>query len=75
MSSDEDEKRPTARAPCAVKVACTVLTGGWGNMTRDHMGQLCALSLPTAPIVKALLDAHKRGVRVEVILDKVRHEV
>jgi phosphatidylserine/phosphatidylglycerophosphate/cardiolipin synthase-like enzyme len=31
---------------------------------------VCAPSLPTAPIAKALLDAHKRGVRVEVILDK-----
>jgi phosphatidylserine/phosphatidylglycerophosphate/cardiolipin synthase-like enzyme len=34
------------------------------------MGRLCALFLPTAPIAKALLDAHKRGVQVQVILDK-----
>jgi phosphatidylserine/phosphatidylglycerophosphate/cardiolipin synthase-like enzyme len=39
-------------------------------MTPDHMGRLCALFLPTAPIAKALLDAHKRGVQVQVILDK-----
>jgi phosphatidylserine/phosphatidylglycerophosphate/cardiolipin synthase-like enzyme len=39
-------------------------------MTPDHMGRLCALSLPTVPIAKALLDAHKRGVQVQVILDK-----
>jgi phosphatidylserine/phosphatidylglycerophosphate/cardiolipin synthase-like enzyme len=44
--------------------------GEWGNMTPDHMGRLCALFLPTAPIAKALLDAHKRGVQVQVILDK-----
>jgi phosphatidylserine/phosphatidylglycerophosphate/cardiolipin synthase-like enzyme len=29
-----------------------------------------AYSFTSAPIAKALLDAHKRGVRVEVILDK-----
>jgi phosphatidylserine/phosphatidylglycerophosphate/cardiolipin synthase-like enzyme len=34
------------------------------------MGRLCALFLPTAPIAKALLDAHTRGVQVQVILDK-----
>jgi phosphatidylserine/phosphatidylglycerophosphate/cardiolipin synthase-like enzyme len=39
-------------------------------MTPDYMGRLCALFLPTAPIAKALLDAHKRGVQVQVILDK-----
>jgi phosphatidylserine/phosphatidylglycerophosphate/cardiolipin synthase-like enzyme len=39
-------------------------------MTPDHMGRLCALFLPTAPIAKALLDAHTRGVQVQVILDK-----
>jgi phosphatidylserine/phosphatidylglycerophosphate/cardiolipin synthase-like enzyme len=34
-----------------------------------------AYSFTSAPIAKALLDAHKRGVQVQVILDKVRHEV
>ncbi len=29
-----------------------------------------AYSFTSAPIAKALVDAHKRGVRVEVILDK-----
>jgi phosphatidylserine/phosphatidylglycerophosphate/cardiolipin synthase-like enzyme len=29
-----------------------------------------AYSFTSAPIAKALLDAHKRGVKVEVILDK-----
>jgi phosphatidylserine/phosphatidylglycerophosphate/cardiolipin synthase-like enzyme len=29
-----------------------------------------AYSFTSAPIAKALLDAHRRGVRVEVILDK-----
>ena len=29
-----------------------------------------AYSFTSAPIAKALLDAHKRGVRIEVILDK-----
>jgi phosphatidylserine/phosphatidylglycerophosphate/cardiolipin synthase-like enzyme len=33
-----------------------------------------AYSFTSAPIAKALLDAHKRGVHVQVILDKVRHE-
>jgi phosphatidylserine/phosphatidylglycerophosphate/cardiolipin synthase-like enzyme len=39
-------------------------------MTCDHRGRVCAPSLPTAPIAKALLDAHTRGVQVQVILDK-----
>jgi phosphatidylserine/phosphatidylglycerophosphate/cardiolipin synthase-like enzyme len=29
-----------------------------------------AYSFTSAPIAKALLDAHKRGVQVQVILDK-----
>jgi phosphatidylserine/phosphatidylglycerophosphate/cardiolipin synthase-like enzyme len=29
-----------------------------------------AYSYTSAPIAKALLDAHKRGVKVQVILDK-----
>src|SRR6266508_3101679 len=33
-----------------------------------------AYSFTSAPIPKALLNAHKRGVQVQVILDKVRHE-
>ena len=33
-----------------------------------------AYSFTSAPIAKALLDAHKRGVQVQVILDKARHE-
>jgi len=32
--------------------------------------QVQAYSFTSAPIAKALLDAHKRGVKVEVILDK-----
>src|SRR5262245_27519061 len=36
--------------------------------------QAQAYSFTSAPIAKALLDAHKRGVQVQVILDKVRHE-
>ena len=43
MSRDEDEKRPTRRSPCAVKVARTVATGGMGRRTV----RLCVLSLPT----------------------------
>ena len=34
-----------------------------------------AYSFTSAPIAKARLDAHTRGVQVQVILDKVRHEV
>jgi phosphatidylserine/phosphatidylglycerophosphate/cardiolipin synthase-like enzyme len=34
-----------------------------------------AYSCTSAPIAKALLDARTRGVQVQVILDKVRHEV
>jgi phosphatidylserine/phosphatidylglycerophosphate/cardiolipin synthase-like enzyme len=34
-----------------------------------------AYSFTSAPIAKALLDAHTRGVQVQVILDQVRHEV
>ena len=32
-----------------------------------------AYSFTSAPIAKALLEAHKRGVRVEVILDQSNH--
>jgi phosphatidylserine/phosphatidylglycerophosphate/cardiolipin synthase-like enzyme len=34
-----------------------------------------AYSFTSAPIAKALLEAHKHGVQVQVILDQVRHEV
>jgi hypothetical protein len=59
MSSDKDEKRPTRRGPCAVKVARTVPTGGMERRVVRYR----ALSLPT--------DAHRlhsqpyvgRGVR------------
>jgi phosphatidylserine/phosphatidylglycerophosphate/cardiolipin synthase-like enzyme len=34
-----------------------------------------AYSFTSSPIAKALLDAHTRGVHLQVILDKVRHEV
>jgi phosphatidylserine/phosphatidylglycerophosphate/cardiolipin synthase-like enzyme len=34
-----------------------------------------AYSFTSAPIATALLEAHTRGVRGQVILDKVRHEV
>jgi phosphatidylserine/phosphatidylglycerophosphate/cardiolipin synthase-like enzyme len=33
-----------------------------------------AYSFTSTPIAKALLDAHTRGVQVQVILDQVRHE-
>jgi phosphatidylserine/phosphatidylglycerophosphate/cardiolipin synthase-like enzyme len=39
-----------------------------GEAKRTLLGQ--AYSFPSAPIAKALLDAHKRGVQVQVILDK-----
>ena len=35
-----------------------------------HTAKVQAYSFTSAPIAKALVDAHKRGVRVEVILDK-----
>jgi hypothetical protein len=37
---------PLRRPPCAVKVACTVTTGGIGRQTRRHR----ALFLPTYPM-------------------------
>jgi hypothetical protein len=43
-----------------------------GNAKRTILVQ--AYSFTSAPIAKALLDAHRRGVQVQVILDKVRHE-
>jgi hypothetical protein len=53
MSSDEDELRPTARGPCAVKVARTVPTGGMEKRAIRHR----ALSLPTSVLVQlGLLD-------------------
>jgi phosphatidylserine/phosphatidylglycerophosphate/cardiolipin synthase-like enzyme len=39
-----------------------------GNAKRTILVQ--AYSFTSAPIAKALLDAHKRGVQVQVILDK-----
>jgi phosphatidylserine/phosphatidylglycerophosphate/cardiolipin synthase-like enzyme len=39
-----------------------------GQARRDILVQ--AYSFTSAPIAKALLDAHKRGVKVQVILDK-----
>ena len=39
-----------------------------GGATRTILAQ--AYSFTSAPIAKALLDAHKRGVQVQVILDK-----
>jgi phosphatidylserine/phosphatidylglycerophosphate/cardiolipin synthase-like enzyme len=39
-----------------------------GNAKRTMLVQ--AYSFTSAPIAKALLDAHKRGVQVQVILDK-----
>jgi phosphatidylserine/phosphatidylglycerophosphate/cardiolipin synthase-like enzyme len=44
-----------------------------GNAKRTILVQ--AYAFTSAPIAKALLDAHKRGAQVQVILDKVRHEV
>lgn len=44
-----------------------------GEATHSILVQ--AYSFTSAPIAKALLDAHTRGVQVQVILDKVRHEV
>jgi len=41
-----------------------------GNAKRTILVQ--AYSFTSAPIAKALLDAHKRGVQVQVILDKSR---
>jgi len=36
----------------------------------DHYVRVQAYSFTSAPIAKALVDAHKRGVSVEVILDR-----
>jgi hypothetical protein len=50
MSLDEDEKGPTRRPPCAVKAACTVVTGGMEKRigsSRKAAAQYRALSLPT----------------------------
>jgi len=43
MSLVQDEKRPTRRGPCAVKVARTVPTGGMERRIEGYR----ALSLPT----------------------------
>jgi phosphatidylserine/phosphatidylglycerophosphate/cardiolipin synthase-like enzyme len=52
---------------------CTdVIVNALGEAKRMVLVQ--AYSFTSAPIAKALLDAHKRGVQVQVILDKVRHE-
>jgi phosphatidylserine/phosphatidylglycerophosphate/cardiolipin synthase-like enzyme len=48
---------------------CTsVIVQALGGATRTILVQ--AYSFTSAPIAKALLDAHKRGVQVQVILDK-----
>jgi phosphatidylserine/phosphatidylglycerophosphate/cardiolipin synthase-like enzyme len=48
---------------------CTeAIVGALGNARQTVKVQ--AYSFTSAPIAKALVDAHKRGVRVEVILDK-----
>jgi phosphatidylserine/phosphatidylglycerophosphate/cardiolipin synthase-like enzyme len=39
-----------------------------GEAKHTILGQ--AYSFTSAPIAKALLDAHKRGVQVQVILDR-----
>lgn len=50
--------------------------GGCTEAVVEALGQarttvkVQAYSFTSAPIAKALVDAHKRGVRVEVILDK-----
>jgi len=44
-----------------------------GEATTNILVQ--AYSFSSAPIAKPLLNAHTRGVQVQVILDKVRHEV
>jgi phosphatidylserine/phosphatidylglycerophosphate/cardiolipin synthase-like enzyme len=48
---------------------CTqVIVQALGDAKRTILVQ--AYSFTSAPIAKALLDAHKRGVQVQVILDK-----
>jgi phosphatidylserine/phosphatidylglycerophosphate/cardiolipin synthase-like enzyme len=52
---------------------CTdAIVNALGEAKRTVLVQ--AYSFTSAPIAKALLDAHTRGVQVQVILDKVRHE-
>jgi phosphatidylserine/phosphatidylglycerophosphate/cardiolipin synthase-like enzyme len=65
----------TTTTPSAVTVCftpggnCTdAIVQVLGNAKRTILVQ--AYSFTSAPIAKALLDAHKRGVQVQVILDK-----
>jgi hypothetical protein len=41
-----------------------------GQFSAKDSGMLKASSFTSAPIAKALVDAHKRGVKVQVVLDK-----
>jgi phosphatidylserine/phosphatidylglycerophosphate/cardiolipin synthase-like enzyme len=70
--------RPTARLPQTLppievyfspKEGCTQAVVREIDAARDSI-LVQAYSFTSAPIAKALVDAHKRGVHIEVILDK-----
>ena len=64
---------PTAPPPITVyfspRGGCTdAITAELGHATNNVLVQ--AYSFTSAPIAKALVEAHKRGVKIEVVLDK-----
>lgn len=64
-----DKPPPTVQAYFSPKGGCTeAIVDALSRSKKSVFVQ--AYSFTSAPIAKALVDAHKRGVRVEVILDK-----
>ena len=63
MPSDEDATRPTERGPCAVKVACTVPTGGIGRRTERHR----ALFLPTYKRLLSVIFLNGKDINLAMI--------
>jgi len=67
--ADGQAARPPIQVYFSPKGGCTeAIVKELGNAKATVLVQ--AYSFTSAPIAKALVDAHKRGVKVEVILDK-----
>ena len=67
--ADGQAARPPIQVYFSPKGGCTeAIVKEFGNAKATVLVQ--AYSFTSAPIAKALVDAHKRGVKVEVILDK-----
>ena len=73
---DAHAGKPAATVPAADIQVFFSPNGGCTDAIVDVLGQaketilVQAYSFTSAPIAKAVIDAHKRGVKVQVILDK-----